>query len=107
MKNYKAMKDAKSWSVKKAKVVTREAVSEVKDEDGKVVKEAVAEESHNELQLVKKQFDASTGKAIDDLVMPYELNMIANNISNMKSQIADMQSELADLELLETDLKAL
>lgn len=101
------MKDAKSWSVKKAKVVTREAVSEVKDEDGKVVKEAVAEESHNELQLVKKQFDASTGKAIDDLVMPYELNMIANNISNMKSQIADMQSELADLELLETDLKAL
>ena len=107
MKNYKAMKDAKSWSVKKAKVVTREAVSEVKDEDGKVVKEAVAEESHNELQLVKKQFDASTGKAIDDLVMPYELNMIANDISNMKSQIADMQSELADLELLETDLKAL
>ena len=101
------MKDAKSWSVKKAKVVTREAVSEVKDEDGKVVKEAVAEESHNELQLVKKQFDASTGKAIDDLVMPYELNMIANDISNMKSQIADMQSELADLELLETDLKAL
>ncbi len=107
MKNYKAMKDAKSWSVKKAKVVTREAVSEVKDEDGKVVKEAVAEESHNELQLVKKQFDASTGKAIDDLVMPYELNMIANDISHMKSQIADMQSELADLELLETDLKAL
>lgn len=101
------MKDAKSWSVKKAKVVTREAVSEVKDEDGKVVKEAVAEESHNELQLVKKQFDASTGKAIDDLVMPYELNMIANDISHMKSQIADMQSELADLELLETDLKAL
>ena len=107
MKNYKAMKDAKSWSVKKAKVVTREAVAEVKDEDGKVVKEAVAEESHNELQLVKKQFDASTGKAIDDLVMPYELNMIANDISHMKSQIADMQSELADLELLETDLKAL
>ena len=107
MKNYKAMKDAKSWSVKKAKVVTREAVSELKDDDGKVVREAVAEESRDELQLVQKRFDASTGKAMDDLVMPYELNMIANDIASLKSQISDMQSELADMELLETDLKAL
>ena len=107
MKNYKAMKDAKSWSVKKSKVVTREAVSEVKDDDGKVVREAVAEETQNELQLVKKQFDASTGKAMDDSVMTYELNMIASDIAIMKSRIADMQSELADMELLETDLKAL
>ena len=107
MKNYKAMKDAKSWSVKKAKVVTREAVSEVKDDDGKVVREAVAEESKNELQLVKKQFDGATGKAMDDLVMTYELNMIASDITSMKSRISEMQSELADMELLETDLKAL
>ena len=107
MKNYKAMKDAKSWSVKKAKVVTREAVSEVKDDDGNVVREAVAEETQDELQLVKKQFDASTGKAMDDSVMTYDLNMVANDITKMKSQIADMQSELDDLELLETDLKAL
>ena len=101
------MKDAKSWSVKKAKVVTREAVPEVKDDDGNVVREAQAEETKDELQLVKKQFDASTGKAMDDLVMPYELNMIANDIASLKSQISDMQSELADMELLETDLKAL
>ena len=101
------MKDAKSWSVKKAKVVTREAVSEVKDEDGKVVREAVAEETKDELQLVKKQFDASTGKAMDDLVMPYELNGLANEIASMKSRISELQGELADMELLETDLKAL
>ena len=107
MKNYKAMKDAKSWSVKKAKVVTREAVSEVKDDDGKVIREAVAEETKDELQLVKKQFDASTGKAMDDLVINCTLDAVANDISNLKLQIADMQSELADLELLETDLKAL
>lgn len=107
MKNYKAMKDAKSWSVKKAKVVIREAVSEVKDDDGKVVREAVAEESKNELQLVQKQFDGATGKAMDDSVMTYELNMIANDITRKKADIAEMQSELADMELLETDLKAL
>lgn len=107
MKNYKAMKDAKSWSVKKTKVVTREAVSEVKDDDGKVVREAVAEETQDQLQLVQKRFDASTGKAMDDSVMTYELKMIASDITSMKARIADMQSELADLELLETDLKAL
>ena len=39
MKNYKAMKSAKSWSVKKAKVVDRAAVSEIKDDDGKVMKD--------------------------------------------------------------------
>ena len=107
MKNYKAMKDAKSWSVKKAKVVTREAVSEVKDDDGKVVREAVAEESKNELQLVQKRFDGATGKAMDDSVMTYELSMIASDITRMKARISEMQSELADMELLETDLKAL
>ena len=32
------MKSAKSWSVKKAKVVDRAAVSEVKDDDGKIMR---------------------------------------------------------------------
>ena len=47
------MKSAKSWSVKKAKVVTSKAVSEVKDDDGNVVRSAQAEQSHDELQLIK------------------------------------------------------
>ena len=60
MKNYKAMKTAKSWSVKKAKVVDQAAVSEVKDDDGKVVRAAQAEQSHNEVQLVQKRFDSNS-----------------------------------------------
>ena len=68
MKNYKAMKSAKSWSVKKAKIVDFSAISEIKDDDGNVVREAQAEQSHDELQLVKKQWDASSGKALDDAV---------------------------------------
>ena len=101
------MKDAKSWSVKKAKVVTREAVPEVKDDDGKVIREAIAEETQDELQLVQKRFDGATGKAMDDSVMTYDLNTIASDIARIKADIANMQSELADMELLETDLKAL
>jgi len=107
MKNYKAMKSAKSWSVKKAKVVDSAAVSEVTDDDGKVVREAEAEKSHNELQLVKKRYDSSSGKALDDSVQSYSLSSLASDISRVKSQISDLQDEQADMEQLEKDLKAL
>ncbi len=107
MKNYKAMKSAKSWSVKKTKVVDSKAVSEVKDDDGNVVREAQAEQSHDELQLVKKQFDGSTGKAMDDSVQSYSLEQVASEISRMKANIKQMQDEQADMEELEKDLKAL
>ena len=101
------MKSAKSWSVKKAKVVDQAAVSEVTDDDGNVVRASEAEKSHNELQLVKKQFDPSSGKALDDSVQSYELSNLANDISRVKSQISDLQDEQADMEQLEKDLKAL
>ena len=107
MKNYKAMKSAKSWSVKKAKVVDSAAVSEVTDDDGKVVRAAQAEQSHNELQLVKKRFDSNSGKALDDSVQSYELSNLASDISRVKDEISRLQDEQADMEQLEKDLKAL
>ena len=107
MKNYKAMKSAKSWSVKKAKVVDQAAVSEVTDDDGNVVRAAEAEQSHNELQLVKKRYDSNSGKALDDSVQSYDLNHLASDISRVKAQISDLQDEQADMEQLEKDLKAL
>ena len=107
MKNYKAMKSAKSWSVKKAKVVDSPAVSEVKDDDGNVVRAAEAERSHDELQLVKKQFDSNSGKALDDLVQSFDLTSLANDISRIKADISRLQDEQADMEELEKDLKAL
>ena len=107
MKNYKAMKSAKNLSVKKAKVIDSPAVSEVKDDDGNVVRAAEAERSHDELQLVKKQFDPSSGKALDDSVQSYELSNLANDISRVKADISRLQDEQADMEELEKDLKAL
>ena len=101
------MKSAKSWSVKKAKVVDRAAVSEVKDDDGKVVRQAEAEQSHDELQLVQKRYDSNSGKALDDSVQSYSLSQVANDISRVKAQISELQDEQADMEQLEKDLKAL
>ena len=107
MKNYKAMKSAKSWSVKKAKVIDREAVSEVKDDDGNVVRQAEAEISHEELQLVRKQWDASSGKALSDSVRFYSLSEVASEIQRCKNRVSEAQAEQADWEELEKDLKAL
>ena len=107
MKNYKAMKSAKSWSVKKAKVVDRPAVSEVKDDDGNIVRAAEAEQSHDELQLVRKQFDPNSGKAMDDSVQSYNLDQVAREIQFCKDRASEAQAEQADWEELEKDLKAL
>ena len=101
------MKSAKSWSVKKAKVVDRAAVSEVKDDDGKVVRQAEAEQSHDELQIVKKQYDSNSGKALDDSVQSFDLGSLASDISRIKADIKSLQDEQADMEQLEKDLKAL
>ena len=101
------MKSAKSWSVKKAKVVDRAAVSEVKDDDGKVVRQAEAEQSHDELQLVQKRYDSNSGKAMDDSVQSFDLGSLANDISRIKADIKSLQDEQADMEQLEKDLKAL
>ena len=101
------MKSAKSWSVKKAKVVDQKAISQVKDDDGNIVRQASAEESHDELQLVKKQFDSNSGKALDDSVQSISLGSLAGDISRVKDEISRLQDEQADMEQLEKDLKAL
>ena len=107
MKDYKAQKSAKNWSVKKVKVVDYPAVSEVKDDDGNVVREAQAEQSHDELQLVRKQWDSSSGQALDDAVHSYSLEQVASEIQYCKNRASEAQAEQADWEELEKDLKAL
>ena len=107
MKNYKAMKSAKSWSVKKAKVVTSKAVSEIKDEDGKIVRQGQPEASRDELQLIQKRWDSNSGKALDDLVQPFTLEQVAREIQSCKDRASEAQAEQADWEELEKDLKAL
>ncbi len=101
------MKSAKSWSVKKAKVVDQKAISEVKDDDGNIVRQASAEQSHDELQLVQKRFDPNSGKAMDDSIQSYSLSDVAREIQSCKDRASKAQAEQADWEELEKDLKAL
>ena len=106
MKNYKAMKAAGKWSVRKQKVVDQAAVSEIKDGDT-VVRAAEAEKSHNELQLVQKSYNGSTGEAQADSVRSYSLSEVSNERSRLAAQIKSLQDEDKDCAQMEKDLKAL
>jgi len=113
MHNYKALKSASKASVQKVKVVDDpavEAVDEVRDGDGLITTHAVsaqAERSHEELQVVCKKYDPSTGEAQDDSVMAYTLSEVKSEIEHCKSQVTKLEAEQAEWEQLETDLKAL
>ena len=107
MINYIQGKEDECCSVRKQKVIDKEAVSEVLDDDGNVVRQAEAEESHEELQLVKKQFNPMNGQALDDAVQSFEISDIDREIERADDEISRLQSEKADWEALKSDLKAL
>ena len=95
MRNYKALKAASKASVRKVKIVDRAA-----EEDR-------AEESHDELQVVKKCYNSDTGEAADDSVKSYSLSEVKSEIDRCKAEVAKQQADQAEWEALETDLKAL
>ena len=107
MRNYKALKTAGKSSVQKVKVVDQAKVDEVKDGKGVVTTRAEVEQSHEELQVVTKSYDPSTGEAQDDIVTVYRLSGVSLEIDRCKSEVTRIQALQADLEQLEKDLKAL
>ena len=107
MINYIQGKEDECCSVRRQKIIDKEAVSEVLDDDGNVVRPAEAEESHEELQLVKKQFNPMNGQALDDYVQSFEISDIDREIAQKDDEISRLQSEKADWEALKSDLEAL
>jgi len=111
MKNYKALKSKSKVAVKKVKVVDQEAVKEITDEKGNIVRSASAEQSHEELQVVSKVFDSATGEAMADRVESMSVSNLEDMIASLKSQKTSeakrIDDEVADLEELVADLKKL
>ena len=113
MHKYKALKAASKVSVRKQKVVDQaavEAVEEVRDGDGVITTQSVyaeAERSHEELQVVKKMYDADTGEAQDDSIRAYSLSEVKREVDRCKSDVARIQADQAEWVQLEKDLKAL
>ena len=80
MKNYRAMKAASKWSVRKY---------------------------GDRLQVVKKVYDVSTGTQGSDSTQDYTLAGIASDITRITNDITNLTNDKADMVQLETDLKAL
>ena len=70
---YSSLKSSKLASLGKEKQVTREAVSEVKDDDGKVVRAAEAKEEREYVAMSQKQWSSESGEAQDDSKQEYSL----------------------------------
>ena len=75
---YDSDKSSKRGGFAKDSQVTREAVSEVKDDDGKVVRAAQAEEKREFVVYAKKCWNAETGEAMDDSKREYSLSQLEN-----------------------------
>ena len=111
MRGYKALKEKSKVTARKKKIVDRKAIKEVTDEDGRVVRNAEAEQSHEELQVVSKRFDPNTGEALVDSVQSFYVNQLEVEIKRAKDQKASQATrsdeEIADLEALLADIKKL
>ena len=71
---YSSLKSSKLASLGKEKQVMKEAVSEVKDDKGKVVRAAEAKEEREYVAMSQKRWDAESGEAMDDSKREYSLS---------------------------------
>ena len=75
---YDSDKSSKRGGFAKESQVTKEAVSEVKDDDGKVVRAAQAEKKREVVVYTRKRWNAETGEAMDDSKREYSLSQLEN-----------------------------
>ena len=73
---YDSDKSSKRGGFAKESQVTKEAVSEVKDDDGKVVRAAQAEKKREFVVYTRKRWNAETGEALDDSKSEYSLSQL-------------------------------
>ena len=73
---YDSDKSSKSGGFTKESQVTREAVSEVKDDDGKVGRASQAEKKSEFVVYTRKRWNAETGEAMDDSKQEYSLSQL-------------------------------
>ena len=71
---YSSLKSGKLASLGKEKQVIKEAVSEVQDSDGKVVRAAEAKEEREYVALSQKRWSAESGEAQDDGKQEFSLS---------------------------------
>ena len=104
---YSSLKSSKLASLGKEKQVMKEAVSEVKDSDGKVVRKAEAKKEREYVALSQKQWSAESGDAMDDSKSEYSLSDLEREKARYDADMAKAKAQSDGLALAIADFKKL
>ena len=103
--SYSNLKSNGNVSFSKEKQTTREAVEEVQDSDGNVVRAAQAKEEREYVALVQKSWDSSTGEANADSKSEYSLSDLEREKARYDADIAKAKAQSDELAKAITDFK--
>ena len=104
---YSSLKSGSKVSFGKEKQVTKEAVSEVKDSDGKVVRAAEAKEEREYVAMSQKRWDAESGEAMDDSKQEYSLSQLESEKARYDRDMASAKAQSDGLKVVIADFKKL
>tara|TARA_Y100001937_G_scaffold42576_1_gene60270 strand:+ start:187 stop:513 length:327 start_codon:yes stop_codon:yes gene_type:complete len=102
-----ADRKGKTADFKSKERVVQEAISEVKDEDGKVVREAVEEKKESYIVLVQKRWDAESGEALPDQERQYRLSELEREKERYDADMAKAKAQSDGLKVAIADFKKL
>ena len=104
---YSSLKSSKLASLGKEKQVMKEAVSEVKDDKGKVVRAAEAKEEREYVAMSQKRWDAESGEAMDDSKQEYSLSQLESEKKRYDDEMARAKAQSDGLKAAIADFKKL
>ena len=104
---YSSLKSGSKVSFGKEKQVTKEAVAEVQDSDGKVVRAAEAKEEREYVALSQKRWDAESGEAQDDSKREYSLSELESEKARYDDDMARAKAQSDGIAAAIADFKKL
>ena len=104
---YSSLKSGSKVSFGKEKETTKEAVSEVQDSDGKVVRAAEAKEEREYVAMSQKQWDSASGEAMDDSKKEYSLSDLESEKARYDADMARAKAQSDGLAAAIADFKKL
>ena len=102
---YSTLKSGSKVSFATDKETTKEAVSEVTDSDGNVVRAAEAKEERSFVVLAQKSWDSQTGEALSDSKREYSLSELESEKARFDADIARLQAQSDGLKAAIVDFK--
>ena len=104
---YSSLKSSKLASLGKEKETTKEAVSEVQDSDGKVVRAAEAKQEREYVAMSQKQWDSASGEAMDDSKKEYSLSQLEGEKARYDADMARAKAQSDGIAAAIADFKKL